>query len=106
MATQVGSDQFDVDDRFARLREIINNAEKLQLEGQKLAFERNKLDAERLKLDGERLKMEAERVKLETESSKLVRDRELAPWLLLAQGLIGGAALLGGVLALLKYLTG
>ena len=29
----------------------------------------------------------------------------LSPWLLLAQGLIGGAALFGAALALLKYLA-
>ena len=48
----------------------------------------------------------AERKKLDAEDAKLRKDTSLSPWLLLAQGLIAGAALMGAGLALAKYLVG
>ena len=95
MATQADPDSYDLDVRQARLREIVANAEKLQLEGQKLAFERNKLDAERLKLEGERLKMEAERIKTGVET-------ELMPRSMIFQAMLATAALLGAGAAIAK----
>ena len=71
---------------------------RLEAESRKLRAEAEKLSAEQHKLVAEQYKLEAERFKLE-------RDKTLSPWLPLAQGLIGGAALLGGALALLKYLA-
>jgi len=71
---------------------------RLEAESRKLRAEADKLSAEQYKLVAEQYKLEAERFKLE-------RDKMLSPWLLLAQGLIGGAALLGAALALLKYLA-
>ena len=50
-------------------------------------------------------KFTAKQKKLMAEEAKLRKDTSLSPWMLLAQGLIGGAALLGAALALLKYLA-
>ena len=71
---------------------------RLEAETRKLRAEADKLKAEEYKLSAEHFKLEAGRYKLE-------RDKIRSPWLLLAQGLIGGAALLGSALALLKYLA-
>ena len=65
-----------------------------------------KLEAETRKLMAEADKLKAEKYKLSAESSKLERDTMLSPWLLLAQGLIAGAALLGAGAALAKLLIG
>ncbi|KQT32148.1 hypothetical protein ASG29_09925 [Sphingomonas sp. Leaf412] len=77
--------------------ELDRQSARLEAESRKLRAEAEKLSAEQYKLVAEQYKLEAERFKLE-------RDKTLSPWLLLAQGLIGGAALLGSALALLKYL--
>ncbi|KPF70891.1 hypothetical protein IP88_11215 [alpha proteobacterium AAP81b] len=95
MATQFGDEQLEADVRHARLREIVANSEKLQLEGQKLAFERNKLEAERLKLEAERLRMEAERV-------KAVAEVDLMPRTMIFHAMIATAALLGAGAAISK----
>ena len=63
-----------------------------------------KLEAETRKLLAEADKLKAEKYKLSAEGSKLERDTILSPWLLLAQGLIAGAALLGAGAALTKLL--
>lgn len=65
-----------------------------------------KLEAETRKLLAEADKLKAEKYKLAAESSKLERDTTRSPWLLLAQGLIAGAALLGAGAALAKLLIG
>jgi hypothetical protein len=78
--------------------ELNRQSARLEAEARKLRAEADKLSAEQHKLVAEQYKLEAERYKLE-------RDKSLSPWLLLAQGLIGGAALLGSALALLKYLA-
>jgi hypothetical protein len=65
-----------------------------------------RLEAETRKLMAEAAKLNAEEYKLSSERAKLDKDRSLSPWVLLAQGLLGGAALLGAALALLKYLAG
>ena len=95
MATQLTGEQADFDERLVRLREIINNSEKLQLEGQKLAAERLKLDAERLKLEGERLRIEAERVKTGVET-------DLMPRSMIFQAMLAAAGLLGAGAAIAK----
>ena len=95
MATQFLPDQLELDERQARLREIIVNSEKLQLEGQKLSFERNKLDAERLKMDAERLKMDAER-------SKIDRETGIITWVTIFQAMLATAALIGAGAAIAK----
>ncbi len=48
----------------------------------------------------------AEQKKLMAEEAKLRKDTSLAPWLLLAQGLIGGAAILGAGIAFAKLFLG
>ena len=78
--------------------ELNRQSARLEAETRKLRAEADKLSAEGEKLSAERYKLHAEQIKLE-------RDKALSPWALLAQGLIGGAALLGGALALLKYLA-
>ena len=78
--------------------ELNRQSARLEAESRKLRAEAEKLSAEQHKLVAEQYKLEAERFKLE-------RDKTLSPWLLLAQGLIGGAALLAAALALLKYLA-
>lgn len=65
-----------------------------------------RIEAETRKLMAEAAKLNAEEYKLSSERAKLDKDRSLSPWVLLAQGLLGGAALLGAALALLKYLAG
>jgi hypothetical protein len=60
--------------------------------------------AETGKLQEETRKFVAEAHKLSAEQTKFQRDRTLSPWLLLAQGLIAGAALLGAGIALAKML--
>ena len=77
----------------------------LNLQSARLEAEARKLRAEAAKLSAEEQKLSAERYKLLAEQYKLERDKVLSPWQLLAQGLIGGAALLGAALALLKYLA-
>ena len=88
MATHLSGDQIDFDERLARLREIISNGEKLQLEGQKL-------QAERLKLEAERLRIEAERLKTGVYT-------RITPFATVFQGLIAIAALLGAGAAIAK----
>ena len=63
-----------------------------------------KLEAEARKLLAEAAKLNAEQQKLTAEERKLTRDTMLSPWLLLAQGLIAGAALLGAGAALTKLI--
>ena len=82
------------EDDIARLN---RESARLEAEARKLMAEASKLSAEEYKLSAERYKLEAERFKLE-------RDKILSPWLLLAQGLIAGAALLGAGAALAKLL--
>ena len=65
-----------------------------------------KLEAETRKLLAEADKLKAEKYKLSAESSKLERETILSPWLLLAQGLIAGAALIGAGAALAKLMMG
>ena len=65
-----------------------------------------RLEAETRKLVAEAEKLRAEKYKLSAESSKLDRDTTLSPWLLLAQGLIAGAALIGAGAGLAKLLMG
>ncbi len=65
-----------------------------------------KLSAESRKLTAEQLKLAAEQLKLVAEEAKLKTDVRFSPWFILAQGLIGGAAMFGAALALLKYLAG
>ena len=91
MATHLDGDQFGLDERLARLREIIENSEKLQLEGQKL-------QAERLKLESERLKIEAERLKTGV-------DTRVLPFATVFQGLIAVGALLGAGAAIAKLFS-
>ena len=79
--------------------------DEMNLQSARLEAEARKLRAEAEKLSAEEAKLSAERYKLLAEQYKLERDKALSPWLLLAQGLIGGAALLGSALALLKYLA-
>ena len=98
MATIPERDKLDFEEQRVRILRAIEEVENL-------AFERRKLAAEELKLAAERLKLDAEQVKFDAERGKLVRDTGMAPWLLLAQGLLGGAALFGAALALLKYLA-
>jgi hypothetical protein len=65
-----------------------------------------KLEAETRKLLAEAEKLRAEKYKLSAGSAKVERDTSLSPWLLLAQGLIAGAALIGVGAALAKALIG
>ena len=88
MATQLGGDQIDFDERLARLREIMSNSEKLQLEGQKL--------------QAERLKLEAERLRIEAEQLKTGLDTKIVPFATVFQGLIAVAALIGAGAAIAK----
>ncbi len=88
MATHLGSDQFASDERMARLHEIIENSEKLQLE-------RQKLQAERLKLEAQRLRIAAERLKTDV-------DTRIVPFATVFQGLIAIAALIGAGAAIAK----
>jgi hypothetical protein len=78
-------DNYDFEEQRVRILRAIEEAEKFSAETRKFIAERAKLDAEREKLDS---------------------DRWVSPRMLLAQGLVGGAALLGAALALLKYLAG
>jgi hypothetical protein len=65
-----------------------------------------RLEAETRKLMAEAAKLNAEEYKLAAERNKLERDKQLSPWLLLVQGLVAGAALLGAGIALAKYIIG
>jgi hypothetical protein len=78
--------------------ELNRQSARIEAESRNLRAEADKLNAEQHKLVAEQYKLEAERFKLE-------RDKTLSSLLLLAQGLIGGAALFGAALALLKYLA-
>ena len=78
----------------------------LNLQTARIQAEARKLRAEAEKLTAKESKLSAERYKLLAEQYKLERDKMLSPWLLLVQGLIGGAAMLGAALALTKYLAG
>ncbi len=85
MATIPGASDEDI-------RQLNHDAAKLEAETRKLMAEAGRLNAEEYKLSAERAKLE--------------RDRSLSPWLLLAQGLIAGAALMGAGVALAKLLIG
>ena len=79
------------------IEELNRESTRLEAETRKLMAEADKFKAEEYKLSAEHFKLEAERYKLE-------RDKTLSPWLLLAQGLVAGAALLGAGVALAKVL--
>lgn len=64
-----------------------------------------RLEAEARKLFAEAAKLNAERQKLTAGERKLARDAMLSPWLLLAQGMIAGAARLGAGAALTKLIV-
>ena len=81
MATQPANLPFDIEEQRTRINRAIVETEKLAEEARKL---------------------QAEAIKLAAEERKLNRDKSLSPWLLLAQGLIAGAALMGAIIALLK----
>ncbi len=81
------------------IHRLNRDSAKLEAEARKLRAEASKLNAEEHKLSAERYKLEAERYTLE-------RDKTLSPWLLLAQGLIAGAALIGAGAGLAKFLIG
>ena len=81
------------------IEDLNRQSARLEAESRKLRAEAEKLNAEQHKLVAEQYKFKAERMKLD-------RDKMLSPWALVVQALIGGAALLGGSLALLKYLAG
>ena len=78
------------EDTVAQIRRLGLDSDRLEAEARKLRAEAEKLNAEQYKLAAEQLKFE--------------RERKLSPWLLLAQGLIAGAALLGAGIALAKFL--
>jgi hypothetical protein len=78
-------------------------ATKLTIE--ELNLQTARIDAETRKLMAETDKLKAEKYKLAAEELKLGRDTMLSPWTLVVQALIGGAALFGTALALLKYLA-
>ena len=80
------------------IQELNEQSARLEAETRKLRAETDKLSAEHYKLVAEQYKLEAERFKLD-------RDKFLSPWSLVVQALIGGAALFGAALALLKYLA-
>ncbi|MGJ3647061.1 hypothetical protein ACLB0R_01130 [Sphingomonas sp. GlSt437] len=77
MAT-VQRDNFDIEEQRVRILRSIEEAEKFT----------------------------AEQKKLMAEQAKLRKDTGLAPWAIVVQSLIAGAALMGAALALLKYLAG
>ena len=81
------------------INELDRQSARLEAESRKLRAEAEKLNAEQYKLVAEQYKLEAERFKLD-------RDKMLAPWLIVLQGLIAGAALLGAGIALAKYVIG
>ena len=78
------------------LDELNRQSARLEAETRKLRAEADKLSAENYRFLAEQSKLDAERYKLE-------RDRQLSPWAIVVQALIGGAALFGAALALLKY---
>ena len=65
-----------------------------------------RLEAETRKLLAEANKLSAEQYKLSAERAKLETDRRISPFILLAQGLLAGAGLLGAGAALAKLLIG
>lgn len=69
------------DEQAIQIRQLKRDSEKLEAEARKLMAEANKLSAEELKFSAEQL--------------NLTRDRLLSPWLLLAQGALAAAALMG-----------
>ena len=79
--------------------------DELNRQSARLEAETRKLRAEADKLSAEGQKLSAERYKLLAEQYKLEREKMLSPRLIVVQALIGGAALLGAALALLKYLA-
>jgi hypothetical protein len=84
MATQP-RDNLDFEEQRVRILRAIEEVEKFAAESRKLT---------------------AESIKLEAERAKLNTDVRYSPWMLLAQGLIAGAALLGAGAALAKLLIG
>lgn len=82
--------QFDVREQLARIDHMIAETQKSQIE--------------QLKLQSESQKYLAEQMKLQSEARKLERDRSMAPWQIAVVTMGGLAALLGGVLTILKGL--
>ena len=77
--------------------------EQLDRASRRLEAEARKLFAEASKLSAEQVKLIAEEQKLAAEERKLNRDRMLSPWLIVVQGLVAGAALLGAGIAFAKF---
>ncbi len=68
----------------------------------RLNRESGRIEAETRKLLAEAMKLNAEQFKLSAEQSKLLVDARLSPWMLLAQGALAAAALMGAGAAFAK----
>jgi hypothetical protein len=79
---------FDVREQLARIDHMIAETQTFQIE--------------QLKPQSELQKYLAEQTKLFAESRKLDRDRSVAPWQIAVVAMGGLAALLGGLLTILK----
>jgi len=80
--------------------------DRADLEIRRLNNDADKLEAEARKLMAEAYKFEAEKAKLSAERSKLESDTRFSPWIILAQGTLAAAALMGAGAAIAKLLMG
>ena len=80
--------------------------DRADMEIRRLNNDADKLEAEARKLMAEAHKLEAVKAKLTAERSKLETDTRFSPWVILAQGTLAAAALMGAGAAIAKLLMG
>ena len=68
----------------------------------RLRLESERIEAEARKLNAEAFKLSAEQQKLSAEERKLTRDWKFSPWLIMLQGFVAAAAMLGAGVAFAK----
>ncbi|MBX9814539.1 MAG: hypothetical protein A4S12_01755 [Proteobacteria bacterium SG_bin5] len=95
MATQVPPGDLDLQEQFARIRQIIVNSEKLQLEHQKLQLEQLQVQTDTEKALAETRRIVADMLKAQAET-------KILPFSTIFQAMLATAALLGAGAAIAK----
>ncbi|GAB6845050.1 hypothetical protein HNR00_004371 [Methylorubrum rhodinum] len=111
MSASAGPADLDFEEQRARIRRMLDEADRMSAERSKLfaeqskfAAEQAKLAAEQNKFTAEQNKLMAEQAKFTAEALKLERDRALAPWQIILGCMAAGAAFFGAGAAFIKLI--
>ncbi|MFY9294460.1 MAG: hypothetical protein WAP03_27805 [Methylorubrum rhodinum] len=109
MSASAGPADLDLEEQRARIRRMLDEADRMSAERSKLFAEQSKFAAEQAKLAAEQNKFTAEQNKLMAEQAKftaeaLKLDRALAPWQIILGCMAAGAAFFGAGAAFIKLI--